>query len=173
MISVWSAMNYKQCSPLPSILLMYGSLNEAFFVFFVLWVKSRLYVQYKYKSLHGTFRYPSMWYYTFHIILGLWSLEISSCGTNPEDVCGLSRAVTPALPPLSLCQAEKPPRIPFLFFLRHSTYITTQSSFRLMWSCSSAHISSTQALCRHVTLLSKPLKEDSDFFKLQKEVKEY
>lgn len=132
---------------------------------------SQLYIQYRYKSMHATFWYPSMWHFTLSVDFGLWRLF----GANPEDVCGLSRPVTRALPLRSLCQAEKPPRIPPTppFFLRHSTYITTKSSFKLTWSCSSAHFSSPQArhVCLHVTLLSKPLKEDTDFSNCRKRLK--
>lgn len=65
---------------------------------------------------------------------GTLVLEISSCGANPEDVCRL-RAVTLALPPLTLCQAEKPPRICFSKALHlHNHNILIQAYVKLFFS---------------------------------------
>ena len=112
-------------------------------------------------------------YVIFHIILGVWSSKISSCGANPENVYGLSRAVTPVLTPLSLCETPKNPFLsPPKALHLHNHKILIQAYVKLFFST----LGSTQALCLNVTLLSKPLKEDSDFsncrkrFKVEKKV---
>lgn len=129
---------------------------------------SQLYIQYRYKFLHATFCYLITWYFTLCWDFSLWRLvpveQIQWMFVDSAEQWPL-----PSLPSACVRQRnvqESPP-----FFLRHSTYITTKSSFGLMWSCSSADVSSTQALCLHVTLLSNNLKKECDFSNCRKFLK--
>lgn len=109
-----------------------------------------------------------MWYFTLSWDFGLWRLvSVEQIQRMFVDLA----AQWPLPPPPQPVSGRETSKNPPFFFLRHSTYITTKSSFRLTWSCSSAHVSSTQALCLHVTLFSKPLKEDIDFSNFRKRLK--